>query len=300
MAKRTLSAAEAFDLRQALHVSVLEALLASRRWQPGELIFQGGTSLHLAHGSPRFSEDLDFLVKSTLDLRAIGASIQARLGRSPWIPKDARLTVSPSKEGRNPHAFDVSIGSASIIGSVRVRVELWQAPASALLPLAVEVRPVRLLSGPAAGAQAFVPAASLREIYVDKVFALAARPYLKARDVFDLHWLAGQDNTASTLSCSPADLEVRLATYPSQTPQNWLAQAIARRTELPLKVVSIQRDLKRWLPSTWVLQRAQVEAMVQASVLALDGGIISMQALAAARETHAQTQAPAPAKRPRR
>jgi predicted nucleotidyltransferase component of viral defense system len=287
MAKRNLSAAEAFDLRQALHVSVLEALLASRRWEPGDLIFQGGTSLHLAHGSPRFSEDLDFLVRSTLDLRAIGASIQARLGRSAWIPKDAKLTVSQPKAGRNPHAFDVSIGSASIIGSVRVRVELWQAPASALLPLVVEVRPVRLLSGPAAGAQAFVPSASLREIYVDKVFALAARPYLKARDVFDLHWLSSQDKHADALRCSQADLDVRLATHPSQTPQNWLAQAAARRAELPLKTVAIQRDLKRWLPPTWPLQMSQVQAMVQASVVALDGGIVSMRALAAARQAQA-------------
>jgi len=294
MGKRSMSAGEAFELRQALQVSVLEALLASRRWEPGDLIFRGGTSLHLAHGSPRFSEDLDFLVKSTLDLHAIGASIQARLGRSPWIPKDAKLTVSPSREGRNPHAFDVSIGSASIIGSVRVRVELWQAPASALLPLAVEVRPVRLLSGPAAGAQAFVPSATLREIYVDKVFALAARPYLKARDVFDLHWLTNQAGVAGTLVCSLADLELRLATYPSQTPQHWLVQASARRAELPLKTLSIQRDLKRWLPSTWALPMAQVQAMVQASVLALDGGIVSMQALAAAR------QDPVPVKRPRR
>lgn len=296
MAKRSLSATEAFDLRQVLHVSVLEALLASRRWEPGDLIFQGGTSLHLAHGSPRFSEDLDFLVKSTLDLRTIGASIQARLGRSPWIPKDAKLTVSPAKDGRNPHAFDVTIGSASIIGSVRVRVELWQAPASALLPLAVEVRPVRLLSGPAAGAQAFVPTAAPQEIYVDKVFALAARPYLKARDVFDLHWLTSHANAADTLKCSPADLEVRLDTYPSQTPQNWLAQATARRADLPGQVASIQRDLKRWLPSTWALPRVEVEAMVQASALALDGGILSMRALAMAR----QAQAAAPVKRRRR
>lgn len=296
MAKRSLSATEAFDLRQVLHVSVLEALLASRRWEPGDLIFQGGTSLHLAHGSPRFSEDLDFLVKSTLDLRTIGASIQARLGRSPWIPKDAKLTVSPAKDGRNPHAFDVTIGSASIIGSVRVRVELWQAPASALLPLAVEVRPVRLLSGPAAGAQAFVPTAAPQEIYVDKVFALAARPYLKARDVFDLHWLTSHANAADTLKCSPADLEVRLDTYPSQTPQNWLAQATARRADLPGQVASIQRDLKRWLPSTWALPTVEVEAMVQASALALDGGILSMRALAMAR----QAQAAAPVKRRRR
>ncbi len=292
MPKRSLSAVEAFDLRQALHVSVLEALLASRRWEPGDLVFQGGTSLHLAHGSPRFSEDLDFLVKSTLDLHAIGESVQARVGRSPWIPKDARLTVSQAKDGRNPHAFDVSIGGTSIIGSVRVRVKLWQAPASALLPLAVEVRPVRLLSGPAAGAQAFVPSATLREIYVDKVFALAARPYLKARDVFDLHWLSSQAEVAATLACSPADLAVRLATYPSQTPQHWLEQAMARRAELPLKTLSIQRDLKRWLPSTWPLKAAHAQAMVQASVEALDGGIASMQALVASRSARVLAKVP--------
>lgn len=61
MPKRQISASEAFDLRQALHVATLDALMASRRWEPGDLVFQGGTSLHLAHGSPRFSEDLDFL-----------------------------------------------------------------------------------------------------------------------------------------------------------------------------------------------------------------------------------------------
>lgn len=58
MAKRPMRPEQAFDLRQALHVATLDALLASRRWEPGELLFQGGTSLHLAHGSPRFSEDL--------------------------------------------------------------------------------------------------------------------------------------------------------------------------------------------------------------------------------------------------
>ncbi len=292
MAKRTLSALEAFDLRQALQVSVLEALLASRRWEPGDLVFQGGTSLHLAHGSPRFSEDLDFLVKSSLDLAVIGSAIQARLGRSPWIPKDARLTVSKAKDGHNPYAFDVLIGGPSIIGSVRVRVELWQAAQNALKPLAVEVRPVRLQSGPAAGAQAFVPSATLREIYVDKVFALAARPYLKPRDVFDLHWLSTREPGLDALVCNEADLEVRLAIYPNETPENWLHKAQARRADLPLQCPSIEVDLKRWLPSTWALQPALVNQMVQASVAALDGGITSMQALAAARRAEALAQRP--------
>lgn len=79
MPKRPLTATEQFDLRQALHVATLDALMASRRWQPGELVFQGGTSLHLAHGSPRFSEDLDFLVDSTLKLSNIADAVGQRL-----------------------------------------------------------------------------------------------------------------------------------------------------------------------------------------------------------------------------
>ena len=93
MKKTPMTAAQQFELRQALHVATLDALLASRRWQPGELVFQGGTSLHLAHGSPRFSEDLDFLVHSTLDLTGISAAIEARLAGTPWLPTGTKLTV---------------------------------------------------------------------------------------------------------------------------------------------------------------------------------------------------------------
>ena len=135
MPKRSLSAVEAFDLRQALHVSVLEALLASRRWEPGDLVFQGGTSLHLAHGSPRFSEDLDFLVKSTLDLHAIGESVQARVGRSPWIPKDARLTVSVPAAA----ALDTPVSAALLDGATDPAVPVELRPVSAAVPPAAAV-----------------------------------------------------------------------------------------------------------------------------------------------------------------
>jgi hypothetical protein len=39
--------------------------------------------------------------------------------------------------------------------------------------------------------------------------ALAARPYLKPRDVFDLHWLSQQ---GSLHACTDHDLRARLAT----------------------------------------------------------------------------------------
>lgn len=278
MAKRTLSPTEASDLRQTLHVAVLEALVASRRWEPGDLVFQGGTSLHLVHGSPRFSEDLDFLVKSTLDLDAIGESIQARLGKSSWIPRDARLTVTKAKDGHNPHAFDVTIGGPAIIGSVRVKVELWQTPAHALKPLTVVVKPVRLITGPAAGAQAFVPAAAPNEIYADKVFAVAARPYLKPRDVFDLHWLLQREPSLFD-TFSVEDMRIRLATYPNETPAAWLDKAHARLAQLPGQRDVVARDLARWLPSSWPIGAGEVDEMVATTCRALADGVAKMEAI---------------------
>src|ERR1700747_1336227 len=112
MAKRTLSASDLFAPRQPFHVPTLEARLASRRWTPGDLVFQGGTSLHLAHGSPRFSEDLDFLVNSTLNLDDISSAMHERMAGRPCLPPDTAIKVTKGRVGRNPHAFDVTIAGA--------------------------------------------------------------------------------------------------------------------------------------------------------------------------------------------
>jgi len=289
MAKRQLTAAEAFDLRQALHVATLDALMASRRWEPGDLIFQGGTSLHLTHGSPRYSEDLDFLVNSSLKLGAIGDAIQARLAGTAWVPTDTGISVSRAKDGRNPHAFVVAIGGPNVIGSVRVKVEFWQTDEKAMAAVKVVVAPVRLASGPAAGMQTFVPTADLSEIFADKVFALAARPYLKPRDVFDLHWLTMHGGIRA---CSTDDMRVRLATYPNETPDAWLGKAFDRRQELLTSVAGITRDLKRWLPSTWPLDEANVKAMVATSMTALEQGMALMREIAAEHTVNDDRKAP--------
>lgn len=278
MAKRQLTAAEAFDLRQALHVATLDALMASRRWEPGDLVFQGGTSLHLAHGSPRFSEDLDFLVNSALRLDVIASTMQARLEGTAWLPVDTRLTVGKARDRHNPHAFTVSIGGPDVIGAVRVKVEMWQTEGGALSAVKAVVAPIKLARGPAAGMQTFVPTSDLSEIHADKVFALAARPYLKPRDVFDLHWLAGHSGLRE---CSVDALRVRLATYPNETPSAWLEKAFARRRELLEAGDAIATDLKRWLPSSWPLTQASVKDMTQAAVQAIDQGIGIMRQIEA-------------------
>lgn len=277
--KRHLSKDEIADLRQALHVATLDALMASRRWKFGDLVFQGETSLYLAHGSPRISEDLDFLVNSSLNLESISDSVQrllASTGPGSWLPEGTGFSVSKAKDGRNPHAFVVTISGANVIGSVKVKVELWQT--NAISSIAAVVGKVRLARGPLSGMQTQVPTATLAEIYADKVFALAARPYLKPRDVFDLHWLVKSQGFSH---CSDAALRVRLATYPNQTPAAWLEKAKLRRVELKESGDKIAHDLKRWLPSSWPLNATSVAEMIKVSVSVLEQGMEIMRVIEA-------------------
>lgn len=276
MTKIQMTAQAQFDLRQALHVATLDALLASRRWLPGELIFQGGTSLHLAHGSPRFSEDLDFLVHSTLNLEVIGQIIQERLAETAWLPSETSLTVTKANPDRNPHTFVVAVSGPNVIGSVRVKVELWQASKNAMSPLRVIVAPVKLASGPNAGAQAFVPTADLNEIYTNKVFAVGARRYMKPRDLFDLNFILGKE---PNFVVTEADLRVRLATYPNESPDTWLEKARLRADALPLQVQVVTSELRRWLPSSWPMDMAAATKMIETSVKALSQGIGVMEAI---------------------
>lgn len=281
MAKRSFTATQAFELRQALHIAILDALMTSRRWEPGDLVFQGGTSLHLAHGSPRFSEDLDFLVNSALKLDFIRDAVQTRLEGTSWLPINAYLTVSKVRDGHNPHAFSVSIRGPDVIGAVRVKIELWRAEETAISDIKAVVAPIRLARGPASGMQTFVPTADLPEIYADKIFALVARPYLKPRDVFDLHWLSVHSNLRA---CTVDDLRVRLAIYPNVTPSVWLEKAFARRMELLNAADAIATDLKRWLPSSWPMTATAAKEMAQTAVQAIEQGIDRMREIEADRQ----------------
>lgn len=277
MPKRSLSPAEAFELRQALHLCTLDALMGARRWEAGELIFQGGTSLHLSHGSPRFSEDLDFLVRRDLKVETLRTQLQARLEAQPWIPRDLHLQVKAAKHDHNPVTFVVALSGEDVIGAVRVKLELWKTAPEAIAGVQASVAPVRLISGPAAGATAHVPTAELEEIYADKVFALAARSHLKPRDVFDLHWLVKSARVLPTVD--PEAMRVRFATYPNTTHAMWRDAALARIKVLQNSVREIQTDLQRWLPSTIPLSLRDVVEMVANSAGALDEGLAALEAL---------------------
>lgn len=279
MAKQQLGENEAFNLRQTLHVAVLDALLRSRRWEPGDLVFQGGTSLHLAHNSPRFSEDLDFLVDDSLRLNKLAESVKDRLTGASWLPKDTQLTVNRIRLDTNPVSFVVTVGADNLIGNVRVKVELWQSKRETLSSLSAKVMQVsaRLRMGFGGMAvETYVPTASAPEIYADKVFALAARPYIKPRDVFDLHWLKQLPSHQPT---TLAAMQNRLATYPNTSVNTWLAAAKSRRAELACAHELVRTDLTRWLPQGWALDDEGISAFLHSATESLDEGVALIETL---------------------
>lgn len=69
--------------KELLHYRILDAMM--REGFFSSLVFQGGTSLRLCHGSPRYSEDLDFAGGTSFDmdtLKGLGSCISDSHGRS--------------------------------------------------------------------------------------------------------------------------------------------------------------------------------------------------------------------------
>lgn len=275
--KRTLHPLEQQRLCELLQASAIAALMDSRRWQPGDLAFQGGTCLHLVHGSARFSEDLDFMVRGGLSLDGLSRQVQRRLQMLPGVPLDMRVTVSTARGERNPHALMVTLGGPTVIGTAKVKIELWQTPASALESLQVVVKAI----ASATGTQAFVPALTLSEVLADKVYALGARERLKARDVFDLWWLC--DKQPVTLDAQ--SLTLRLDIYPgtdearAQTAARWIAVAETRLVgmQTPEANLMVTQDLIRWLPSSWKMDHAVAAGMITVAVQKLEEGLQIMR-----------------------
>lgn len=272
------------QLRDDLQRATVAALVGSRRWQPGELAFQGGTCLHLVHGSARFSEDLDFLVRGGLSLAALANQVAARLDPGPRVPAGLQVSVRPSREDRNPHAFDVVLSGPDVLGSVRVKVELWQAPQEVLRQLQVVVRP---LAGPA-GLQTSVPSLPLAEILADKVYAFGARDRLKPRDLYDLHWLAQDGQPRPEGVAAPlltAALLTRLRIYPQPGGElgtaRWWAERASQRCEqmaAPAQPRLVSEDLRRWLPAGVPMDEDIAKRMLEHAQGLLHQGVAMVRA----------------------
>lgn len=171
-----------------------------------ELVFHGGTSLSLLHGSPRWSEDLDFMGTPQAIAALMGRrrQIEAALQlRASLEMPGAVVAVTEKRRNSMPEVGDVDKlmvrwEHPGVLGVVKVKAEFYATPAARLKAYeAVEQRPLKATSSLMQGIRAATPLA----IWADKIIAMAQRPMLKNRDIHDLGYLhdlldAAQDRRA--------------------------------------------------------------------------------------------------------
>lgn len=233
-AKIELSPQSQMQLTEFFQLLCLSAICAARRWEKGELTFQGGTSLRLTYGSPRFSEDLDFLAAPDISYVGLMNSVVRDMDRRIQLRiPDARVTIGGRglKEGvetssggiedqNNPRIFTISIMAPQWARSIKIKAEFWLTPRELMANYDSEMIPASIRSKPAPpppldlnmqspGDQiisqiapmpqrTLIETATVEELLTDKLHAIACRQRLKHRDIYDL-WFLDTYQKVSTL-----------------------------------------------------------------------------------------------------
>jgi len=193
--------------KELLHYEIFSAL--DQEGLLRNLVFQGGTSLRLCHGSERFSEDLDFAGGEDFDARSmtnIRDCIAGKIGRRFGLD----VTVREPKENSVESNVRVAKWTIAIqtsperpdVPKQKIKLEIANVPAYSR-----EILPLRINYSVLEGrSQPLVAVESKNEILADKLIALPASisrvknssleftpSRIRYRDIWDIAWLAGQD-----------------------------------------------------------------------------------------------------------
>ncbi len=282
--RENLTVAMKAEIAAFMQSMLLDGLMRGKDWSTRDLVFHGGTSIHLVWNSPRYSEDLDFMISAkradelaeTVDDAA--ARISERLRASDAPPRlgsmaDASITVKAatrnmSNEDRSMLAFDVKWTHPAKHGVVRVKLEFYAVPPEVLeeyqagkgfhgggIPgmglrpaVRADITPDRdLFLAEDLNVRESIPVATPSAIYGDKVVALAMRPYLKYRDFFDLWWLRTQMGLDLADEDAMSAVRASCAVY-GYSDEELRDKAAFLLTSDPTEAKNIEENLRAFLP----------------------------------------------------
>lgn len=259
MKKQPSSPEQKRDWANQAQLAFLDAISTETKLDISNLVFQGGTSLSLSWGSPRFSEDLDFLLSkgSPIDnLKDSMGKIQNKIQRT-FSAMDSGFTVTIKDKSRNNGmlVFDVIVSNENFIGNSRVKTEFWTVNKDYLKKYESEYKTPQLntntnIIGKMTN-QFPIPSSTLESVLADKVVALAYRGRVKWRDVFDVWWISQKlDRGLDTLSIkSLTDKALHHETaYSGEGLLKGLENFIQERETSLINKEGC--DLDRWLPES--------------------------------------------------
>ncbi|GAB3627282.1 hypothetical protein PTE30175_01968 [Pandoraea terrae] len=233
-------------IKEILHYEILFALTQSGA--ASHLAFQGGTALRLCYQGTRYSEDLDFacgkhfapetmtpfadvLRKEIGDAYGLQVDIRAPKEKA---PSDGVTVSRWSAKVHVPQA-DPSVAQNQVIN-----IEVASVPAHDVDLVAVAANYPHL---PSELRQLIVAAETPNEILADKLVALGARPFLKARDLWDIKFLSDR-----RIAPNIALIAAKLSDY-GWTEQRFKEKLEAKLIELaaPDTVKAFHQEMSRFV-----------------------------------------------------
>jgi hypothetical protein len=250
-----LSATEKTMLSQTLQIFTLDGLASGISDLHGRMVFHGGTSISTVHGSPRWSEDLDFVISPSMsiDLENLRASVErTAAARIDEITPGAKFTLTDKgkatgkvREG-DPGEVVRWVGRwehPNRIGVVKIKNEFYVAEPEV-------VRTYDTLEGmPSAIGLACsdaLPCATMETIWADKIMAMSARPVMKWRDVFDMGYIMER------IGAVPDDVLYERMGVATRSYRSTLSELHANLARPELKALeqdyhTFEADMKKWL-----------------------------------------------------
>ena len=255
MKKTALTPKLSLQWAQLAHAIYLDALMACADWSARQMVFHGGTSLHLSWRSARYSEDLDFLLsREVRNMAQVAPKVLERM-REQFRAIDPAFIVQMQDKSKDPERMQVyviTISQRHVLGRAMVKAEFWRTDAHYLQNYPFEYRtpqPAQFVGQVFNRLISPVPAATLQTAYADKLTAFATRPRLKWRDIYDLWWIGTQSGTALEPALVAQQFLHNVQAY---TTLQGLPPAQALRLFLQNDraaiVAQADPDLKRWLP----------------------------------------------------
>ncbi len=190
--------------KELLHYDILFVLDREGLLDP--LTFQGGTSLRLCHGSPRFSEDLDFAGGPDFvgrQLQAMKSCIEhyngRRYGLEVSVKEPGELRGEADYAGLAVDKWQVAVVTAPRrrdLPKQRIKIEVANIPAHTREPRPLLINYDFLPDG---YGDTLIMTETLEEVMADKLVSLVnTLRYVRHRDIWDLRWLKQKGVTVNT------------------------------------------------------------------------------------------------------
>jgi predicted nucleotidyltransferase component of viral defense system len=209
----------------------------SREGVFNNIVFQGGTSLRFFYGNPRFSEDLDFVLKqekNKFDLIQKTSKVKTYINNVFQFLEEIKIDMQKNDQ----HMQRLVLKTISDLPDqkLRIHIELAYIPSYHNQP--------RILNYPPLNPAIRVEEPS--EILADKITALGLRPYLKGRDIWDIYFL-----TIEKQIPVPWDLVFQKSKDYNATPSKLKENLLIASKKISKEgILILSNEMKRFLPKT--------------------------------------------------